>query len=197
MDQQASNLLATLKRPSATPESKLALLNSIKSDIKHYRVPENAQGTIFECLKLCISQQASTSLVTAAFSTLAHIIKRLKIQDEEGKAITAHAFKLLPVLIERLSDHRDAFRLGASQALSDLWPFCTADVEHHVRDDAINGDNPKAREMGMQWIVRMHQEAGLHFKAFVPSLVTSLDFHDGTVREAAKIALVELFTCVC
>jgi len=194
MDQQAANLLAALRRPAASSESKLALLNSLKSDIKHFRVPENAQPSIFEALKQAIAQQSSSSIASAAFSTLGHLIKRLKIQDPDGKAIVALAPRLFPALQERLGDQRDAYRQGASQALSEIWPFCSQDVEHLILEDAIGGTNARAKQEGMHWVARMHQEQGLHFKSFVGQMVARLEDHDGSVRDAAKESLIELFT---
>ena len=193
MDQQAANLLSALRRSSSSPESKLTLLNSLKSDIKHYRVPENAQVALFDCLKLAISQQTSNSITAAAFSTLNHLVKRLKIQDPDGKSISAYGPRLLPALSERLGDHRDGHRSGASQSLMDLWPYCTQDVEHVIREDSINGSHVRAKEEGMQWVVKMNQDAQLPFKSFVPSMVACLEYSDGGVRDAAKTAIVELF----
>ncbi|KAK4990953.1 suppressor of tub2 mutation [Elasticomyces elasticus] len=193
MEQQATNLLSTLRRPSAPSEAKLNLLNTIKSDIKHYRVPEAAQATIFECLKIAITQQTSSTLVPSAFSTLGHLIKRLKIQDVSGSAITLHAPKLLPALQERLGDSRENHRVAASQAFSDLWPLCAQDVEKTIREGVLTGANARAKEMGMQWVEKMGQEQGLHFKSFVPPMVACLEDSDGSVRETAKSALVSLF----
>lgn len=193
MDQQSANLLATLKRPSASAESKLALLNTLKSDIKHYRVPESAEATIFECLRIAVSQQVSTNIVTAAYSTLGHLIKRLKIQDASGAAITANAARLWPALQDRLGDPREGNRQGASQALTELWPFCAQEVEQIIRDDCIGGSNVRAKELGMKWVVKMHEEVQLQFKSFVPSVVACLEDADGNVRDAAKSAVVELF----
>src|ERR1700761_8641435 len=127
MDVQAATLLSTLKRPAASSESKLNLLNALKSDIKHYRVPESAQATIFECLKLAITQQASSTLASSAFSALGHLIKRLKIQDETGHAITQLAPRLFPALHDRLGDMREAYRTAASEALTVLYPLCAGD----------------------------------------------------------------------
>lgn len=39
----------------------------------------------------------------------------------------------------------------------------------------------------------MHRDEALPFKAFVPNLVLSLEDSDGTVRDAAKSAIVDLF----
>ena len=155
MDQQAATLLATLKRTSAASDSKLTLLNNLKSDIKHHRVPDNAQPMIFECIRFAITQQSSSTIATAALTTFSHLIKRLKIQDSEGAAITAHAPKLLPALLERLGDLRESHRGAAAQVLTELWPFCGPDVEQLVRDDAVAGTHARAKDAGMQWVVKV------------------------------------------
>lgn len=155
MDQQAATLLATLKRTSAASEAKLTLLNTLKSDIKHHRVPESAQPIIFDCLKYAISQQSSSTLATAGLTTFSHLIKRLKIQDPEGTAIRTHAPKLFPALQERLGDLRESHRAGASQAFSDLWFFCSAEVEQVIRDEAIASSHVRAKDAGMQWVVKV------------------------------------------
>src|ERR1700761_3283481 len=100
MDDQAQNLLATLKRSSVTTDTKLAAFNTLKSNIKHLRVPESAQPTIFECIRLAISFQTSPTLVSSGFSTLGHSIKRLSLQ-EQTNIIAAQARKLLPTLLDR------------------------------------------------------------------------------------------------
>ncbi|KAF1345347.1 clasp N terminal-domain-containing protein [Delphinella strobiligena] len=193
MDQQAATLLATLRRTSAASEAKLTLLNTLKSDIKHHRVPESAQPMIFDCLKYAISQQSSSTIATAGLTTFSHLIKRLKIQDPEGAAIRTHAPKLLPALQERLGDLRESHRAGASQAFSDLWFFCSAEVEQVIRDEAIASSHVRAKDAGMQWVVKMNREASLPFKSFVPYMVLNLEDADGTVRDTAKSSLIDLF----
>ena len=193
MDVQAATLLSTLKRPAASSESKLNALNTLKSDIKHYRVPESAQATIFECLKLAITQQASSTLASSAFSALGHLVKRLKIQDASGHAITQLAPRLFPALHDRLGDMREAHRTAASQALTELYPFCTADVENIIRDEAIGGSNPRAKQAGMQWVLQMHKDESMPFKSYTQAMVARLEDSDGNVRETAKNTLIELF----
>nr|POE61064.1 protein stu1 [Quercus suber] len=193
MDQQAATLLATLKRPAAPSEAKNNLLKEVKSSIKHYRVPDTAVGPLFECLRLAIVQQASSILVDSALSTLGHLIKRLKIQDPAGSAIAQLAPRLLPALQDRLGDLREPIRASVSQGLSELYPFLATDVETLVRDETIPSGNPRAKEAAMQWVVRMHREDAMPFKTYVAPMVARLEDADGTVREAAKTALIELF----
>ncbi|MBE7181314.1 MAG: hypothetical protein INR71_08910, partial [Terriglobus roseus] len=126
------------------------------------------------------------------FSTLGHLIKRLNLQDQ-GSVIVAQSAKLLPILLERPGDAREANRAAASSTLADLWPLCKEKVETLVRDGAMAGSNARAKETGMKWTVKMQKADGFHFRSFVPYLVAGLEDADGVVRETAKAAVVELF----
>lgn len=194
MDQQAATLLSNLKRPAVNSDSKINALNSLKSDIKHYRVPESAQATIFECLKLAITQQTSAHLAASAFSTLGHLLKRLSIQDASGNSIQQLVPRILPVLQDRLGDLREPLRTCASQAMSDIYPYLSGDVERIIRDEALAGNHARQKETAIGWVVRMHNEQGMAFKSYVGPIVSCLENADEHVRDAAKHALVELFS---
>ncbi|KAK5112268.1 hypothetical protein LTR62_004429 [Meristemomyces frigidus] len=190
MEAQVAHLSSLLKRPAISSSTLVESLNALKSDIKRHVVPDRLQGQIFEVLRLAIIQQTSSSLALSACSTLGHLIKRLKIQSANIEQL---APRVLPALQERLGDLKEPVRGAASQALSELYPFLTQDVEHVVREEAIGGSNARAKEAGMQWVVTMHQEENMPFKSYVSPMVARLEDSDGNVREAAKTALVELF----
>ncbi|KAL0264909.1 suppressor of tub2 mutation [Diplodia seriata] len=192
MEDQAASLLATLKKPSAPVDRKLTQFNNLKSSIKHERVPQECTPTIFECVRLAIAAQTSTTLVSTGFSTLGHIIKRLSLQSQT-QIVAQQSDQLLPILLDRLGDARESQRNAASQALSDIWPYNHAGVESIVREGALGGTNSRAKEIAMQWVVKMHASDNLPFKSFVPYLVANLEDPDGMVRETAKSAVVELF----
>ncbi|KAF2089571.1 hypothetical protein K490DRAFT_36968 [Saccharata proteae CBS 121410] len=192
MEDQAAQLLATLKKTSVAVDAKLTQFNNLKSSIKHQRVPDAAQAPIFQCLRIAIGSQTSTNLVSAGFSTLSHIIKRLNLQDQTA-IISSQCDKLLPLLQDRLGDARESHRIAASQALVDLWPYSHEKVEQVIRDGALVGTNARAKETAMTWLLKMHSSESLPFKSFVPSLVASLEDADGMVRETAKSTVVELF----
>ncbi|KAF2205725.1 hypothetical protein GQ43DRAFT_477101 [Delitschia confertaspora ATCC 74209] len=193
MEEQAATLLVALKKPSAAVDTKLQLFNNLKSNIKHLRVPESSQAPIFECIKLAISANTSAALVSTGFSTLGHFIKRLVLQNQTA-IITHQSHKLLAILLDRLGDARESHRNAASQLLSDIWPLCHAEVEALIRDSAMKGTNPRAKEMSMLWLVKMHKNEGLPFRSFVPLLMANLEDADPAVRETAKTAVVELFS---
>jgi CLIP-associating protein 1/2 len=192
MEEQAQSLIVALKKSSVTPDAKLAAFNTLKSSIKHLRVPESCQPTIFECIKLGIASQSSPALVTTAFATLGHLIKRLSLQ-EQSSVIAAQGPKFLPILLERLGDPREQLRNASSQIFGDLWPYCKAEVERVMRENALAGNSARAKEMAMLWVVKMNRTDNLPFRGFVPSLVNCLEDSDGGVRETAKSCVVELF----
>jgi CLIP-associating protein 1/2 len=153
MEEQAQNLLATLKRSSVAVDAKITAFNNLKADIKHLRVPEPCQPIIFECIRQGIAAQTSPVLVSTTFSTLGHLVKRLSFQDESS-TLAAHTPKLLPSIQDRLGDARESLRNAASQALCDLWPSSKAEVERVVREGALGGNNARAKEAAMMWIVK-------------------------------------------
>ena len=66
-------------------------------------------------------------------------------------------------------------------------------VEVMVRDEAIGGSNPRAKQTGMQWVLRMHREEAMPFKGYTQSIVARLEDSDGNVRDTAKSVVIELF----
>ncbi|KAI9693303.1 MAG: suppressor of tub2 mutation [Bathelium mastoideum] len=189
MEKEAAELLAVLRRSSVAVDAKLNAFNNLKSSIKHARVPDAAQAPIFECIKLAIVQQTSSTLASSGFSTLQHILKRLRLQNQTG-VIAKQSSKLCPLLLDRLGDSRESHRVAASQGLTELWHYTPEEIEKTVRDGAVSSTNARSKEAGMQW---MSSDHGLQFKSFVPYLVANLEEHDGGVREVAKQVVIELF----
>lgn len=161
MDEVASNLLATLKKSSASIDSKLSLFNTLKSHIKHSRVPENAQIASLECIRLAIMSQTSSSLVTAGFSTLSHLIKRLALQDQMGVFFTSKSNILQP-LLDKMGDAKESYRSAANQTLSDLWPARPEVVEKAVKEGALQNSNIRAKESGIVWITKVSHHSNSH-----------------------------------
>lgn len=192
MEEQATALVGVLRKASVPADTKLAQFNNLKSGIKHQRVPETAVPAIFDAIKVAISTQASSALVATSLSTTGHLLKRLSLQGQDA-LVASHASRLLPTLIERLGDQREAHRTAASQILGELWRFSDKEVERAVRDTALVGTNARAKEAGMLWVASMHKSGGLQFRGFVPNLVSNLEDPDGAVRETAKGVVVDLF----
>ena len=153
MDSRATELLTTLRNSNISIEAKTTALSKLKSDIKQKNVPEAAISPTFEAFRLAISSQHS-SLSTAGFSALGHLLKRLYLQEEQQSS-AYHGRHTYPLLLERLGDHKERMRSQASQAFTDFWAASPADVEHHVLETALVGKNSRAKETSMVWLARV------------------------------------------
>ncbi|KAF9693163.1 hypothetical protein EKO04_008700 [Ascochyta lentis] len=192
MEEQTAALLAALKKQASTNvDQRLNLFSSLKSSIKHQRVPESCQMDMLECIRIAITAQTSAQLVTTGFSTLSHLLKRLVLQ-KETHVITAHASQLCPVLLDRLGDAREAHRSAASVLLVELYTWYHADIDAGIHA-AMAGTNPRAKETAMTWLVKMNKNHSLPFKTYVNQLVANLEDADPEVRNVAKNAIVSLF----
>jgi CLIP-associating protein 1/2 len=210
MEKETSDLLKALQKPSTDVQSRLALFSTLKSSIKHNRVPESCQAPIFECIRIACTAATSAALVSTGFSTLSHFIKRLQLQ-RETQIITSQSPILCAILADKLGDARESHRSAASQILADLHYLCPTEIDALIHD-AMKGQNPRAKETSMTWLVKVcfpvaHRQAkshliclrqmnkieGLPFKSYSNQLVANLEDADAGVRDTAKKAVVELF----
>ncbi|KAF2849467.1 HEAT repeat-containing protein [Plenodomus tracheiphilus IPT5] len=191
MESDAATLLSALKKPSTNVDQRLALFTTLKSSIKHNRVPEECQATIFECIRLAITASTSAALVQTGFSTLSHFIKRLQLQ-KETQVITAQSSVLCSILADKLGDARESHRSAALQILADLHYLCPTEVDTLIHE-AMKGSNARAKDTSMSWVVKMNKSEGLPFKSYSNQLVANLEDADAGVRDTAKKAVVDLF----
>ncbi|KAJ5806583.1 Protein stu1 [Penicillium pulvis] len=191
MEAKAAELLAAFKNPNLSVDAKVAHLTGIKSDIKQKNVPEGAIATIFETIRLALSSQ-HYSVASGAFSTLGHFLKRLTIQDQQ-QWIISQARNFYPILTEKLGDHKERIRAQAASIFTELWPLAGTEVEYHVLEVALVGKNPRAKETSLLWLSNMTRNHGLLFRQYVPSLVACLESADSSVRDTAKVVVIDLF----
>ncbi|KAL0933117.1 heat repeat containing protein [Colletotrichum truncatum] len=188
-EDQVNDLLKIL-RSEASIDAKVQHVTGIKSGIKQHNVPDVLIPQIFDGLRTAsVSQHAV--LVNAGFTALNHLLTRLSRQ--EPKYISKEAKHTLPLVIDKLGDQKEKFRGLASQALTTMYAAAPMDVERSVRNVAMVGKNPRAKEAGMHWLLHMHQEHGMQFRAYVPTLMELLEDADGMVRDVAKSTVIELF----
>ncbi|KAI8155897.1 Protein STU1 [Colletotrichum sp. SAR 10_86] len=188
-EDQVDDLLKIL-RSEASIDTKVQHVTGIKSGIKQHNVPDVLIPLIFDGLRTAsVSQHAV--LVNAGFTALNHLLTRLSRQ--EPKYIAKEAKHTLPLVIDKLGDQKEKFRSLASQALTTIYSAAPIDVERSVRNVAMIGKNPRAKEAGMHWLLHMHQEQGMQFRAYVPTLMELLEDADGMVRDVAKTTVIELF----
>ncbi|KAM0328008.1 hypothetical protein ACHAQA_005407 [Verticillium albo-atrum] len=188
-DDQVDDLLRVL-RSDAAVDAKVNHVTAIKSGIKQHNVPDHLVPLIFDALRLASSSQHAV-LVNAGFTSLNHLLTRLSRQ--EPKFLVKELKATLPLVVDKLGDLKDKFRTLAAQALTTLYAVAPADVERVVRNIAMVGKNPRAKEAGMEWVLHMHQEHGLQFRGYVPTLMDLLEDADGMVRDVAKATVIELF----
>ncbi|OAL47459.1 hypothetical protein IQ07DRAFT_682300 [Pyrenochaeta sp. DS3sAY3a] len=191
MEQQAAELLAALRKPSTNVDARLQLFTNLKSGIKHNRVPDTCQAAIFECIRLAITASTSAALVSTGFSTLSHYIKRLQLQNET-QILTSQSAVLSAILHDKLGDARESHRTATVMILADLHHLMPTEVETLIHE-SIKGNNARAKDASMTWIVKMNKNEGLPFKSYSNQLVANLEDADAGVRDTAKRAVVDLF----
>lgn len=149
-EEQAANLLALL-RTDASIDSKVAQITNVKSGIKQNNVPDLCVAPLFEIIRISmVSQHAA--LVSAGFTTLSHLLARLSRQ--EPKHIAKEAIRTLPLVVDKIGDHKEKYRTLAAQCLTTFWKASPMDVERVVRNSAMTGKNSRAKEASMQWLVQ-------------------------------------------
>lgn len=188
-DQQVADL-TTILRGDGSLDSKVQYVTTVKSGIKQHNVPEASIPQLFDGLRAAATSQHA-ALVNAGFTALNHLLTRLSRQDP--KQLSKEANRTLPLVIEKLGDHKDKFRSLATHSLITLFTAAPADVERFVRNSAMGGKNPRAKETALAWLLQMHKEQSLPFRGYVPTLMELLEDADGMVRDAAKSTVIELF----
>ncbi|KAK4199692.1 clasp N terminal-domain-containing protein [Triangularia verruculosa] len=184
--------LTNILRTDAPVDTKIQHINAAKSCIKSHYIPEPCIAPLFDALRTASSSQHGV-LVNAGFGTFNHLLTRLRKQDPKVLSKEVARTGTLPLLVEKLGDHKDKIRYIATQALVTLYKVAPEQVERAVRNLAMTGKNAKAKESSLHWLLQMHQESGLPFRSYVPSLMDLLEDADATVRETAKTTVIELF----
>lgn len=150
-DQQVADL-ATILRGDATLDAKVQYVTAIKSGIKQHNVPDTSIAQLFDGLRAASSSQHA-ALANAGLTALNHLLTRMSRQDP--KALAKEAPRTLPLTIEKLGDLKDKFRSIAMQGLNTFYAVAPADVERLVRNNAMSGKNPRAKEAAMQWLLQV------------------------------------------
>lgn len=150
-DEQVADLLALLRK-DASIDAKVQQVTAIKSGIKQHNVPDTCVAPLFEALRFASVSQHS-ALVNAGFTALNHLLTRLSRQDP--KYIAKEAKHTLPLVVEKMGDLKDKLRVLAVQALTTIYSAAPVEAERFVRNFALVGKNPRAKESGMQWLLQV------------------------------------------
>jgi len=151
-EKQVTDLSTALLRTEVSTDSKVNQVNAVKSSIKQHNVPDNCVALLFDALRTASSSQHAV-LVNAGFTALNHLITRMSRQ--EPKLLSKEAARTLPLIIEKLGDQKEKFRSIALQALVTLYTPAPLDVERSVRNTAMVGKNPRAKEASLQWLLQV------------------------------------------
>jgi CLIP-associating protein 1/2 len=156
-DQQVADL-NTILRGDSPLDAKVQYVTIIKSGIKQHNVPEASVSQLFDGLRTATTSQHA-ALVNAGFTALNHLLTRLSRQDP--KLLSKEAARTLPLVVDKLGDHKDKFRSLASHSLVTLFSVAPADVERFIRNTAMVGKNPRAKETSMHWLLQVsHGDSG-------------------------------------
>jgi CLIP-associating protein 1/2 len=150
-DQQVVDLIALL-RTDASVDAKVQQVTAVKSSIKQQNVPDSCILPLFEALRTASSSQHAL-LVNAGFTALNHLFTRLSRQDP--KTLTKEGARTLPLIVEKLGDQKEKFRQLALQALITLYKVAPVEVERSVRNTAMVGKNPRAKEASLHWLLQV------------------------------------------
>ena len=150
MEDRAAEVLVALKNANLSIETKAATLTKLKSDIKQKNVPPQAISPVFDAVRLAILSPHG-SLSTTGFSSLAHLLKRLYLQQQHNE-VSYQGHQFYTLLLERLGDHKERIRTQASQAFTDFWIAAAPDVEQYVLGTALVSKNPRAKETSILWL---------------------------------------------
>lgn len=161
-DKQVADLVAIL-RTDAPVDAKAQQVTAIKSSIKQQNVPEACIVPLFDALRTASSSQ-NALLVNAGFTALNHLFTRLVRQ--EPKYLAKEGARTLPLIVEKLGDQKEKFRQVALQALITLYKVAPLEVERAVRNTAMVGKNPRAKEASLHWLLQVRITITLHVAAF-------------------------------
>ncbi len=155
-DDQVQGLLTILKKDT-TIDAKVQYVTVIKSGIKQHTVPDTCVAPLFEGLRQASTAQHA-ALVNAGFTALNHLLTRLSRQDP--KYLLREAKQTLPLIVEKMGDQKDKFRALALQAMATMYAHVPADAERFVRNTAMVGKNPRAKESSLQWLLQVRTTLG-------------------------------------
>lgn len=150
-DKQVADL-QTILRTDASVDAKVQQITAVKSLIKQQNVPETCILPLFDALRTASASQHA-ALVNAGFTALGHLLTRLSRQ--EPRYISKEAGRTLPLVVEKMGDQKEKVRVLALQALTTLWKAAPQDVERAMKNLAMVGKNPRAKEASMQWLLQV------------------------------------------
>lgn len=144
--------LSALLRTDASLDAKVAQINALRAGMKQHNIPDTCVASIFDSVRFSMASQQAV-LVNAGFTALHNLLTRLMRQ--EPRYLVKEAKHTLPLVIEKVGDAKEKYRILGSQTLTTFWKVTPMDVERVVKNTAMAGKNARAKETSMQWLVQV------------------------------------------
>ncbi|OLL21669.1 Protein stu-1 [Neolecta irregularis DAH-3] len=177
--------------PHLATEKKCEALANIKSRIKRHDVESDAIFPLFEAYKAAISSPLP-SVVSSGLSGMGYLVARIALQDPSR--LPAATKMLLPTIIEKLGEVKDRTREGTISSMVSLWRRTGPEVEKVIKELGFGSKNWRVREQCLIWVRKVHSEVPeFAFRSFTPYLITALEDSQESVRDTAKVVVVDLF----
>ena len=147
-DTIVAELITILQDNHADLIAKATKLTEIKSLLKQVNVPDNLISDLFDALELALGDPSPT-VYTAGLSVLYNYFKRLSQQNRPVLAL--HAPRLVPDLLQRLSDPKERAALLAKQCLSDLMSIYPDEITKKYRAFLRTSNDVQAKQISIHW----------------------------------------------
>ncbi|QPG76994.1 hypothetical protein FOA43_004388 [Brettanomyces nanus] len=170
-------------------ESSLQLVLQLKDHIKHEQVDlQYAQG-YFDSLLLAFREPR---LSIPAFSTICHLIKRVRIQRPSDLRLV-HS-KVVPFLFERLKEPKASIRNASMKAMVTVWESIPEEFEVDLKQRGFKNSDRIIRAGLLDMVAEIVKNSPeFSLLPFLPSVVCLLTDQDQTVVESASNLLVLYF----
>jgi CLIP-associating protein 1/2 len=192
----ASGAAADDSAGAAARATLLDAINEFKAFVKKEFVDVSQVALYMRALCTAVDLPHSPEIQTASFSVVAHLVKRVSMQDHQGKVLQLQSFLVLPIILRRLGDARAATRSTAKRALEAYWFLAPHDVELALNEIALASHNPVIMQELIQWLLHIVTNVSQMFKldSFVPRLAQILQgTHDDLLRASTRRLLVEYY----
>ncbi|ABN67335.2 putative mitotic spindle protein [Scheffersomyces stipitis CBS 6054] len=194
----ANELFQIMASRDVDQTRKLELVLKLKTNIKKDAVDIAQVPTYFEALSIGVDIP-DLGISVASFSTLAHLIKRVSMQDKTGMVLKNQSFLVLPIIINRLANSNTSTLSSARKALEAYWFSSPREVESAILDIALKHRNTDITLEAVHWLHHIISNVNQHFNLtrFVPQLAKLLatypSSHSTQLQNSIKSLLCDYY----
>ncbi|CAH2351887.1 protein Stu1p [[Candida] railenensis] len=149
---------------SKNPAEILDAVNEFKAFVKKEFVDINQVPKYMEALCISVDYPGSVDVQVSSFAVIAHLVKRVSMQDHSGKVLNSQSFLVLPVILKRLGDPKASARSQAKRALEAYWFSAPQDVEMALIEIALGSTNLIVVQESINWITHIFSNVSHSFK---------------------------------